>query len=254
MICVLQLLVHLHLHCSFKNSSKHKIPYVIDYRDHWTLNTYKFDYNPLNKVMSKCLETKILKKSMLVSCVGKEMRTELVFEFLQNTPDKVIVCYNGYDEKEFKIANYMKVDNKIIIRYMGTFNANRTVKYFATALQELIKENYDISSLQFEFYGNFDSQTVISLQTGSLQKYVQIYSQIPHVDSISKICSADVLLLFISSEDGKGVLTGKLFEYIRSGKMILPMIRQDGEAKDILNNLGYHKSCSMEDIQSIKSI
>ena len=30
------------------------------------------------------------------------------------------------------------------------------------------------------------------------------------------------------------------------------MIRQDGEAKDILNNLGYHKSCSMEDIQSIK--
>ncbi|MDX9977292.1 MAG: hypothetical protein RBS16_04580 [Candidatus Cloacimonadales bacterium] len=235
-----------------KIAQKHKIPYVIDYRDHWTLNTYKFDYNPLNKVMSKCLETKILKKSMLVSCVGKEMRTELVFEFLQNTPDKVIVCYNGYDEKEFKIANYMKVDNKIIIRYMGTFNANRTVKYFATALQELIKENYDISSLQFEFYGNFDSQTVISLQTGSLQKYVQIYSQIPHVDSISKICSADVLLLFISSEDGKGVLTGKLFEYIRSGKMILPMIRQDGEAKDILNNLGYHKSCSMEDIQSIK--
>lgn len=236
-----------------KIAQKHAIPYIVDYRDHWTLNSYKFDYNPLNRVLSKYYEKKIAKKAALISCIGDVMKHELCKTFIQNEEDKCFVCYNGYDEREFERINEEPESKKRIIRYLGTFNGNRTVKYFSTALFELIEEGYCFNNLCFEFYGNFDSETAQYLSISKEDSLIKILPQIPHQESINKICSAEVLLLFISSEDGQGVLTGKIFEYIRSKKMILPMIRQDGEANAILKKLGYQKSCSMEDIDTIKS-
>jgi len=236
----------------YRISNKYNIPLIIDYRDHWTLNTYQFDYNPFNKLLGSYFEKKILNHASLVSVIGNIMNKELCEKFLDNHSDKCITAYNGFEEKDFSSQSNDNNSKITTIRYLGSFNANRTVRYFIKALLELKESSYPFKDIIFEFYGNNDSQTKQLLNQPALRDLVVTKPLITHKESIEKICTADVLLLFISSEDGKGVLTGKLFEYIRSKNMILPMIKQNGEAKEILEKLGYHKYCAMEDVASIK--
>ncbi len=238
---------------ALKISKKYHIPLIIDYRDHWSLNTYQFDYNPFNKLLAKHYEKAVLKQASLVSTIGIVMKDELTQHFMKNSKDKCIVAYNGFEESDFTYTEPVKSKEVKYVRYLGTFNANRTVKYFCQVLSELKEENYLFQNIIFEFYGTFDQETFSYLSQSIFQNIVRIKPQISHQKSIEMICSADVLLLFISSDDGPGVLTGKIFEYIRSGNMIFPMIRQDGEARALLEELGIDKSCAMEDITMIKN-
>jgi len=64
--------------------------------------------------------------------------------------------------------------------------------------------------------------------------------------------NCDGLLLFVATHKGKGVLTGKLFEYLRSGKEIIAMIPPDGEAAEILKHYNYRFITSMENTKEIE--
>lgn len=227
------------------------IPLIIDYRDHWTLNTNPTNPSRFNMFISTFLEKKMLYHSELVVCVGQQMRDELCNCFGKALADKMIVMYNGFEESDFKQSNKIPND-KITIRYVGNFYGHRTVGYFISAIKELLAEGYDLSKLSIEFIGNYYKETRDALLDLGLNNLVKIIPQVTHDLAVEKINQADVLLVFIANKDGKGVLTGKLFEYLRSGSMILPMIPTDGEAADILKTLGYDKLCAEDDISQIK--
>lgn len=235
-------------------SKKTNTPYMIDYRDHWTLNTFKFHYNYFNSILSEYYEKKILKNASLISCVSENMKTELNHLMNKTETKPIIVSYNGFNEDDFLIDDYRSIneENTCYIRYFGTFNANRKVNYFIKALEELLDEGYLFSNLKIEFYGVFTADQLKLFHNQSFKDIITVFKPISHKDAIKKMCGSDVLLLFISSKDGKGVLTSKIFEYFKTHKMILPMIRQDGEANQLIKKVGLTKSCSMEDIAQIK--
>lgn len=236
-------------------SKRSNIPYIIDYRDHWTLNTYHFHYNYLNTLLSKYLEKKIIQHSSFITCVSEYMSKELQHFYKEKNNKSILVSYNGFNEDDF--ANEVILRDKdqeeyCYIRYFGTFNANRKVDYFIQAVRELIAENYQFNKIKIEFYGVFTNDQIKLFSDPSLTNIVSVFNSIRHKEAIKLMCDSDVLLLFISTDDGQGVLTSKIFEYLKTQKMILPMIRQDGEANDILKKIGYDKTCPMEDIPCIK--
>jgi hypothetical protein len=63
----------------------------------------------------------------------------------------------------------------------------------------------------------------------------------------------DILLLLIATKSGKNVLTGKIFEYLKSKKAILALVPQGGEAQDLLTKLGNPWIAPLEDIEQIKT-
>jgi glycosyltransferase involved in cell wall biosynthesis len=65
--------------------------------------------------------------------------------------------------------------------------------------------------------------------------------------------SADALLLLIPHAAGRGdtVLSGKVFEYIASGRPILAAVPPDGVAANLLRSVGAGEVADSDDVQGI---
>jgi glycosyltransferase involved in cell wall biosynthesis len=156
---------------------------------------------------------------------------------------------NGYDEDDFPQQNEKKHDN-YLITYIGTMSDIYPIDAFLEAVQLLIKKN---SNVVFRFIGTI-SQSQKS-KISSLPK--DNYEIIPYVDhhSISTfLYEASVLLLLIPEHNSsKGIVPGKLFEYMAVGRPILVVGPEEGDgAKFVkLDNTGnFAKS---NDVQKIYS-
>lgn len=232
---------------AYKLSQKYDLPLLIDYRDHWSLNPYFKYANPILGLQAERWEKKILQRAKAVSVIGEVMKDELCAKF--GCADKIITIFNGWDEDDFQ-KNILRNNKKIILRYIGNFYAHRTVKYFVEVVEKLGTKL--LEKIEIELVGNYYQETLELINQSPCRKVFKIRKQVNHPRAIELMKSSDILLLFIASKNGKGVLTGKIFEYIRSEKPILAMIPPDGEAATILRNLGHKHICAMEDTEKIK--
>ena len=234
-------------------SRKFKIPLIIDYRDHWTLNPFLDFFTPLHKLLSRYWEQKILHFSKMITVVSKTMKDELITVFGNFLNNKIQVIYNGFDETDFiNNPNIEEGKNRVKFSYIGNFYRLRPIKYFIKALEELKYENMLPKDIEIIFVGNYYRETIDLLRNNNIRELIIIIPQVEHHNAIRYLMESDILLLFIASKEGKGTITGKLFEYLRTGKEILAMIPPDSEAASILREYNYNYISSMENINTIK--
>ncbi|HPR17690.1 MAG TPA: glycosyltransferase [Candidatus Cloacimonadota bacterium] len=233
---------------AYKLCTEFGLPLIIDYRDHWTLNRYIFYSSPRLFKHAQKWERKLLQKASAVSVIGELMKNELAEAFGKNLESKITVMYNGWDEADFENIEKKKTD-KITLRYIGNFYGNRSPQYFVEALQKLIDDPAFTTDLQVEFVGNSFQDTLKIFE--KVSSYVTIRSQVNHKKALEIMMSSDILMIFISTKDGNGVLTGKIFEYIRAQKPILAMLPPQGEAAELLKANGHRHICAMEDVGQI---
>ncbi|MEA2096487.1 MAG: glycosyltransferase [Candidatus Cloacimonadota bacterium] len=235
---------------AYKLAKKNKLPLIIDYRDHWTLNSYITFVTKLHKGYSKKWENKILRFASVITVVSETMKKDLIREFGEVLKNKIKVIYNGWDADDF--SNFVIWKNeKLVIKYIGNFYGYRTPKYLLKALELLQLRGQLTDDILIEFTGNYYSETIDYIVNSKVAHLIKVNSQIEHKDAIKSLMNCDALLLFIASHKGKGVLTGKLFEYLRSGKEILAMVPPEGEAAEILRHNKHELICKMEDIEMI---
>jgi len=74
------------------------------------------------------------------------------------------------------------------------------------------------------------------------------YGYVSHAKSIKIIKDADMLLLLINNvPDNKGIMTGKLYEYLAAHRPIMAIGPVDGEAAGVLRKTGRGKVIDYED-------
>jgi len=240
--------------CAFIFSKLTKTRLIIDYRDHWSMNTYleyifKYQYR-----LARFLEKKLLNHAELITVISHGMKKELVESFGQHLEKKIHVMYNGWDEEDFADISVPKeLNNSIKFSYVGNFYGKRSTDYLIEAIRQLKEENKLPADIVFSFTGNYHYHTIESMKDEFLKDYIEISPQIAHNEAVKKMMCSDCLLLFIPTTDRESTLTGKVFEYIRTHKPILAMIPPNGEAADILGSCGHKHICEMENTQQIKA-
>ncbi len=235
---------------AYKLSKKYNLPLLIDYRDHWTLNPYIIYFSKFHKLLSEKWEKKILDFATAITVVSEKMKNELISKFGSELASKIEVMYNGWDEEDFSNTIVHKKE-RLRIKYIGNFYGHRTPKYFIKALELLNSRNQLPENILIEFTGNYYSETIEYISNSKVYHFIKIKPQVEHKDAIKSLMNCDALLLFIASHKGNGVLTGKLFEYIRSGKEILAMVPPNGEAAQILRQNQHNMICEMENVEMI---
>jgi len=237
---------------ALKIHEKLKIPFFIDYRDHWTLNAYpQYSFRFLKK-HAEHFERILLNKAYGISVVGSFMKDKLCDFFGKELNDKIEVIYNGYDEDDFSEYDRLsKANTKFVFRYIGNFYGYRNVSYFVKALKFMVKTNQLPDNVIFEFVGNYYVETLDDLNNQELKDFIKISPQVEHKTAVELIHSADVLLLFIPDINSDDVIPGKIFEYLRAKKPILAMIPENGEPAKILKEAGHTYFSTMENIDSI---
>lgn len=246
-------------------STLHKklnIPWVADFRDPWTDIDYYKDLKLTRRSDRKHhrLERQVLSEATRVVTVGWDCA-----KGLENHGAKdVVVITNGYDDMSVKTfpETSPKQDNKVFtMSHIGIIGANRNPEMFWQAIYELIHNTDEtevktrlIAYLRVRLIGQMDCSVVESIKRNHIENYVEIIPYIPHNQVIAEQQKSDVLLLFVNNTpNAKGILTGKIFEYMASGRPILCIGPEDGDSARILNETQTGVTVDFNDKEKMKA-
>jgi glycosyltransferase involved in cell wall biosynthesis len=162
---------------------------------------------------------------------------------------------NGYDSHDFEGIEPFPEDNKLTITYTGSLYGNRNPENLLKALIELIHEDLRWKThLRLKFVGRVAQPILEQFNQPELTGLIEYLPYVPHQESIRHLLSTDLALLIIDDAPAnKGILTGKLYEYLGSHKPILALA-PPGNAVDLIRQLKAGFLAPPGDIEQIKAI
>ena len=229
------------------------LPWIADFRDPWTEIDY---YNDLHLTAwadrkHHRLEQEVLTKANKVVTVAPDGARRLGRLGNRN----VRTIYNGFDRDD-DAQTPVNLSEQFTITYLGVLSKIQNPSNLWQALAELIKEDSGFDkNLKINMIGQIDSAVVSSIDENGLTQHVAYSPYMPH-DQVSAVHRSSTLLLLLLMPDSepraKGLLTGKLFEYMASGRPILCIGPEDGDAARILRETGAGQTISFEDKEKMK--
>ena len=209
-------------------SKEFRIPWVADLRDSWNVQTLS---SPRKQKLIASCELELCKDADSVVTVSGEIATRL--ESL--TSKKIHVIGNGFD----KIENLTSQESKKLrgvfsIIYAGNLAPCRNPAPLLEALKQCIDEK-KISKDLFELH--FLGVSASSISMHRLKEFsnvpIRFSPRVPRNDSIRQMCESSILWV-IPHPHEKGVLTGKIFDYLSTGRPIIAVPDDKGEINQLL--------------------
>lgn len=216
-----------------KLHKKFNIPWIADFRDPWTdIDFYKdLRLTKWADRIHRRMEKSVLLSANEIVTVGNHCAQGL--KKICGRDIKIIT--NGYDFNIDELNNNTNLTDKFTLSHIGIIGANRNPILFWEAIKELVQDDVFAKSLNIRLIGQIDQSVIKSINDNGIGQFVEIIPYIPHSEVLEKQSESQVLLLFINNTpNAKSVLTGKLFEYMASGRPILSIGPSDGDTAAIL--------------------
>ncbi|WP_422091989.1 glycosyltransferase family 4 protein [Tenacibaculum ovolyticum] len=228
---------------------KINIKWIADFRDPWTAIDY-FHQLPLTKKSIKKhhqLEQEVLANADASLVVGETMKANY-----KTFSNNIHVVTNGYDsEKNEKVVSVL--DAKFSITHIGLMNSDRNPKVLWKALSELSEENNSFKNdLEIKLIGKLSDDVLADLEKYKF-KSVEKINYVPHKEVQQYQRNSQVLLLAVNNvPSAKGIITGKIFEYLQAKRPILAIGPEDGDLAVILKNTNSGTIVDFNDKEAIK--
>lgn len=213
-------------------------PLLIDFRDSWTLNPYaKYFSNTINKV-DRLLEEWVVKNCDFLIGTTEGITKDYVEKY-PHLESKIKTITNGFDIEDIipnDTTNDTNLFEKFTIVYVGSFYGNRTPETLFKALKNIINRNLiPNNEIQFLWAGKKNSEIDSMIKTYEIEKIVNYVGYVSQKESIELTYKSHLLFFVIGfTDDAKNnTLTGKIFQYLASGRPILALI-PEGSAKDLI--------------------
>ncbi len=208
----------------------HGIPWVADFRDPWVGIDYyrELPMTPPARWLDAFLERRVLSLADEVLTVSPAMQAQLT----QRVQRTYRLIYNGFDPADFQGEAPSLPDECFVIRHVGNLNADRLPEALFQAMLYLPEV-----PIRLELVGKVDARVQQRVRELGLTPKVHVRPYVSHPEAVSLMRSSHLLLLSINRTPGaKGIVTGKLFEYLASGRPILALAPPEGDAARILEH------------------
>jgi glycosyltransferase involved in cell wall biosynthesis len=218
-----------------------QIKWLADFRDPWTnIDFYKdLKLTKWADNKHKALERAVLKNTDMVLTIGNQLKKEL----LALGSKEVEVVENGYDPEDFPINSSLELDTDFTIAHIGTFSPSRNHEILWKVLKKICNENEAFNNkLKIKLIGNIDFSVLKSISNFGLENHLKKLGYISHNDVINEQKKSRVLLLMVNNTpNSRGIITGKVFEYMASNRPILVIGPEDGDLANIIRqtNTGF---------------
>ena len=145
----------------------------------------------------------------------------------------VATILNGADFDDFAGLEYRRGD-RFRITHTGSFFGKRDPRPFLTALAD---SGLDVTA---RFVGDFRSADREWAEELGLGDRLELHPYVPRRRSLELQRDSEALLLLIPEAGGrgKGVLSGKVFEYLAAERPILASVPPDGAAAELIEETG----------------
>jgi glycosyltransferase involved in cell wall biosynthesis len=225
------------------------IKWIADMRDPWTDIYYYNLFYPtrLSKKIDLNYERSVLKNADIITTVGPSLGKDFESK-IPGIGSKIKIIHNGYDESDFENVP-AEPAGRFTLSYTGTLSASYPVEGFAKAIQTVKSRGNDILLKFTGLISETHKEYFVSMLGKNNLEFIP-YSD--HKTVVKQMLSSSMQLLVIAMHPGnKSFLSGKLFEYIASGKPVLCLGPADGDAAQILESSGFGKCFEYDDSVSI---
>jgi glycosyltransferase involved in cell wall biosynthesis len=211
-----------------------RLKWIADLRDPWTdIYYYKMFYPTyLSKFIDSRYEKMVLKTAVNIITIGTALGK--MFESrVAGIGNKIRILPNGYDDSDFT-GKTAKIPERFTISHVGTIS-----EYYP--IEGLVKALIQVQSAGIDFIFRFTgliTQTQKDLLTTNLDMdKIEFIPYVSHNVAIQTMLDASLLLLIIAeNKDNRAFLSGKIFEYLASGRPVLCLGPEDGEAAMLISS------------------
>lgn len=233
---------------------KNKIPnlkWIADFRDPWTEISY-YKHLKLTKSSDK-------KHRQLESAVFKNADITLATSYtdaenFRKAGANSICITNGFDESDSEESIKGQMGKAFTLSYIGVLEQLRNPENLWKALDELVKENAGFAAdFKLKFVGRIDDKILQSIENSSLKNHILNLGYLAHGKAVEEMQNSDLLLITnFPNESSKGIIPGKIFEYLASGKQILSFGPDRADVAKILEETQAGKHFSYQDTETVK--
>lgn len=235
------------------------LKWIADFRDPWTEISY---YKYLKLTSGSDRKHRQLEKSVFENADLTLATSYTDAENFRKNGANAFCVTNGFD-KNVESLNRETVKNdidsltilqnnnstKFTLSYVGVLEQLRNPDNLWKVLTALCEKHEDFAKdFELKFVGRVDDKILNEIENSVLKDNIKNLGYLAHDESVKEMESSDLLLITnFPNESSKGIIPGKLFEYLATGKKIISFGPKDADVKTILDKTKAGKHFDYDD-------
>ncbi|MGD9899303.1 MAG: hypothetical protein AB7T22_09275 [Calditrichaceae bacterium] len=211
-------------------AKKSGLRWISDYRDPWVDAFWQSDLTRIKYARNR--DIKMEKETLGAADDIVTISPSLIELFSNKAANNYHLISNGYDPDDFDTIE-KKQAGKFRIKYFGHLGKDQNIHNFFKSLASFDTEI--LNQMEISFVGSVHKEIEITVADLKLDSYINFHPYISHDKMIAQMINSDLLILVIPDiPENKGIVTGKIFEYMASGNYIIGIGPVNGDAALIL--------------------
>lgn len=219
---------------------KKEIPnlkWIADFRDPWTEISY---YKHLKLTSGSDRKHRELEKSVFENADLTLATSYTDAENFRENGANAFCVTNGFDNENTSTPLSVTNENekpKFTLSYVGVLEQLRNPENLWKALVLLCEKHQDFAKdFELKFVGRVDDKILNEIENSVLKNNIRNIGYLAHNESVKEMENSNLLLITnFPSESSKGIIPGKLFEYLATGRQIISFGPKDADVETILN-------------------
>lgn len=215
------------------------LKWIADFRDPWTEISY---YKHLKLTSGSDKKHRELEKSVFENADLTLATSYTDAENFRKNGANAFCVTNGFDTSTVlsnQNSTTLSLQNdsaKFILSYVGVLEQLRNPENLWKALKELSEKHQDFAEdFELKFVGRVDDKILTEIENSVLKNNIKNLGYLAHDESVKEMETSDLLLITnFPNESSKGIIPGKLFEYLATGKQIISFGPKDADVETIL--------------------
>jgi glycosyltransferase involved in cell wall biosynthesis len=220
----------LHL-IGLKLKAELNLKWLADFRDPWT----SIGYHEKLKLTKKSKQKHLKLESEVLQTADQIITTSFTTqeEFSNLTQQPITVITNGYDVEKYPETS---MDEKFTLSHIGSLLSERNPVILWEVLAELIQEHEDFANdVQLQFAGVISERIQRAIREVGLDTRTTYFGYVSHQKALQLQRASQVLIVIeINAEKTKGIIAGKLFEYMVAARPIIGLGPKDADIAKII--------------------
>lgn len=223
---------------------------ISDFRDEWLrffLSTFDFQKNQYIRRHAEAIERSTIELSDTVVSITSPIVSELRERYPDQPQGKFVYIPNGYDPGSFvNFCPRPHATSKIVVTYVGTVYSTTSPRPYFEALDTL-PESVRVR-IETRFVGRIAEDQRNFLES---RPDVKLLGYVTQKEALRHMEETDYLLLVMNDPS---FATGKIYEYLATGKPILAFSPTGGEVERTLKETGGGWCIDPNDGEAIRAL
>jgi len=225
------------------------LPWVADFRDPWVGRVTYAPPSRWHDARHRALEADVVRAADRITVVSEAMAALYRERYPDLSPERIVVLPNGVDADDWRRADAGVFAStaedraadagRFVLLHAGQLAHRPTARTLLEGARRAIAADPSLAAaLRIRFLGGNEEIAAGDPLVRSLGAVVALDPSRPHLEALAAMRRADALVLLGHGGRADALLyTGKIYEYLTSGRPVLAIL-DEGPAADLLRRTG----------------